>query len=68
MINSLGRIRRELVQNLGREPTPRELANELDITPQKVLETQQYAREPISLDQTIGEEGDCPLGDLIEDS
>jgi RNA polymerase primary sigma factor len=66
--NKLGRIRRELVQDLGREPTPRELAKELGITPEKVRELQQYAQEPISLDQTIGEEGDCPLGDLIEDS
>jgi RNA polymerase primary sigma factor len=68
VINKLGRIRRELLQDLGREPTPEELAKEMDITPEKVLEIQQYAREPISLDQTIGEEGDSPLGDFIEDS
>jgi RNA polymerase primary sigma factor len=68
VINKLGRIRRELLQDLGREPRPEELAREMDITPEKVLEIQQYAREPISLDQTIGEEGDSPLGDFIEDS
>jgi RNA polymerase primary sigma factor len=68
VINKLGRIRRELLQNLGREPTPEELAKEMDITPEKVLDLQQCAREPISLDQTIGEEGDSPLGDFIEDS
>ena len=58
VINKLGRIQRELLQDLGREPTPEELAKEMDITPEKVLEIQQYAREPISLDQTIGDEGD----------
>jgi len=68
VINKLGRIQRELLQDLGREPTPEELAKEMDITPDKVLEIQQYAREPISLDQTIGEEGDSQLGDFIEDS
>ncbi|HEY2272537.1 MAG TPA: RNA polymerase sigma factor, partial [Jatrophihabitantaceae bacterium] len=55
VINKLGRIQRELLQDLGREPTPEELAKEMDITPDKVLEIQQYAREPISLDQTIGD-------------
>ncbi|WP_082992999.1 RNA polymerase sigma factor [Mycobacterium sp. 1245111.1] len=68
VINKLGRIQRELLQDLGREPTPEELAKEMDITPEKVLEIQQYAREPISLDQTIGDEGDSQLGDFIEDS
>jgi RNA polymerase primary sigma factor len=68
VINKLGRIQRELLQDLGREPTPEELAKEIDITPEKVLEIQQYAREPISLDQTIGDEGDSQLGDFIEDS
>jgi RNA polymerase primary sigma factor len=68
VINKLGRIRRELLQDLGREPTPEELAKRMDITPEKVLEIQQYAREPISLDQTIDDEGDSPLGDFIEDS
>ena len=68
VINKLGRIQRELLQDRGREPTPEELAKEMDITPEKVLEIQQYAREPISLDQTIGDEGDSQLGDFIEDS
>ncbi|GHE07551.1 RNA polymerase sigma factor [Klenkia taihuensis] len=68
VINKLGRIQRELLQELGREATPEELAKEMDITPDKVLEIQQYAREPISLDQTIGDEGDSQLGDFIEDS
>ena len=68
VINKLVRIKRELLQDLGREPTPEELAREMDITEDKVLEIQQYAREPISLDQTIGDEGDSQLGDFIEDS
>jgi RNA polymerase primary sigma factor len=68
VINKLGRIQRDLLQGLGREPTPEELAREMDITPEKVLEIQYYAREPISLNQTIGEEGDSQLGDFIEDS
>ena len=68
VINKLGRIQRQLLQELGREPTAEELAKEMDITPEKVLEIQQYAREPISLDQTIGDEGDSQLGDFIEDS
>jgi len=68
VINKLGRIQRELLQDLGREPTPEELAKEMDISAEKVLEIQQYAREPISLDQTIGDEGDSQLGDFIEDS
>jgi RNA polymerase primary sigma factor len=68
IINKLTRIRRELLQDLGREPTPAELATAMDTTPAKVLEIQQYAREPISLDQTIGQEGDAQFGDLIEDS
>jgi RNA polymerase primary sigma factor len=67
-ITQLHRIRCELLQDWGREPTPEELAKQMDITPQKVLAIQQHAREPISLDQTIGEEGDPPLGDFIEDS
>jgi RNA polymerase primary sigma factor len=67
-INALGRIQRKLILDLGREPTPEELAKEMNITPEKVLEIQHYAREPISLDQTIGEEGDSQLGDFIEDS
>src|SRR5687767_11711206 len=67
-INKVIRTQRQMHQSLGREPTPEELAKEMDITPDKVLEIQQYAREPISLDQTIGDEGDSQLGDFIEDS
>jgi RNA polymerase primary sigma factor len=68
LINTLGCMKRELLHDLGREPTPWELAKEMDITPEKVVELQQYAREPISLDQTIGDEGNSQLGDFIEDS
>ncbi len=68
VINKLGRVARDLFQQLGREPSPDELATELDISPEKVLEIQQYARVPISLDQSIGEDGDSLLGDFIEDS
>jgi RNA polymerase primary sigma factor len=68
MINKLARVKHELLQDLGREPTIGELAREMDIPPQMVLEIQYYGREPISLDQTIGEEGDSQLGDFIEDS
>ncbi len=68
VINKLARVQRQMLQDLGREPTPEELAKELDITPEKVLEIKQYAREPLSLDQTIGNEGESQLGDFIEDS
>jgi RNA polymerase primary sigma factor len=68
MINKLARMKRELLQDRGREPTPEELARQMDITPQTVLEIQRYAQEPLSLDQTIGEEGESQLGDFIEDS
>jgi RNA polymerase primary sigma factor len=68
IINRLGRLQRDLLQDLGREATPAELATELDMTPEKVIEVQLYARAPISLDQTIGDEGDSQLGDFIEDS
>jgi RNA polymerase primary sigma factor len=68
VINKLGRIQRELLRELGREPTSAELAQQMDLTPERVLEIQHYAREPISLDQTIGDEGDSQLGDFIEDS
>jgi RNA polymerase primary sigma factor len=67
VINTLGRIQRELLQDLGRQPTTDEVAKEMNITAGKVLELQQYAREPLSLDQTIGDEGDSQLGDFIED-
>jgi RNA polymerase primary sigma factor len=68
VINTLGRVKRELLVDLGRDPTPEELAKEMNTTPEKVLELQSYAREPLSLDQTIGDEGDSQLGDFIEDS
>ncbi|HEX6404695.1 MAG TPA: RNA polymerase sigma factor [Pseudonocardiaceae bacterium] len=67
VINALGHLKRELLQDFGREPTTEELAREMDITPKKVLEIQHYAREPLSLDQTIGEEGNSQLGDFIHD-
>ena len=68
VINKLRSIRGELIGALGREPTPEELAHTMMVTPEKVLEIQHYTREPISLDQTIGDEGDSRLGDFIEDS
>jgi RNA polymerase primary sigma factor len=67
-INKLARVRRQLLQHLGREPTPEELAAELDMTPEKVIEVQKYGREPVSLHTPLGEDGDSELGDLIEDS
>jgi RNA polymerase primary sigma factor len=67
VINKLARVRRELLQDLGREPTCEEIAKKMEITPDKVRELQHYAREPISLDQTVGDQDDLPLGDLIED-
>jgi RNA polymerase primary sigma factor len=67
-INKLARVQRQMLQDLGREPTPEELAAELDMTPEKVIEVQKYGREPISLHTPLGEEGDSELGDLIEDS
>jgi RNA polymerase primary sigma factor len=68
MINRLGHLTYELLHDLGREPTTEELARGMDITPTKVLEIQRYARQPLSLDQTIGEESDTQLGDFIQDS
>jgi RNA polymerase primary sigma factor len=68
VINSLARTQRELLRDLGRDPTPVELARQMDMTPEKVIEVQQYARAPISLDQTIGDNGDTQFGDFIEDS
>jgi RNA polymerase primary sigma factor len=68
VINKLRSIRGELIAALGREPTPQELAHTMMVTPQKVLEIQHFTREPISLDQTIGDESDSRLGDFIEDS
>jgi len=57
-----------MLQDLGREPTPEELAKQLDMTPEKVIEVQKYGREPISLHTPLGEDGDSEFGDLIEDS
>ncbi|MGI5486674.1 RNA polymerase sigma factor [Microtetraspora malaysiensis] len=68
VINKLARVQRQMLQDLGREPTPEELARELDMTPEKVIEVQKYGREPISLHTPLGEEGDSEFGDLIEDS
>ena len=67
-VSTLARSRRQMLQHLGREPTPDELAVELDITPEKVIEVQKYGREPISLHTPLGEDGHSELGDLIEDS
>jgi RNA polymerase primary sigma factor len=68
VINKLARVQRQMLQDLGREPTPEELAIELDMTPEKVVEVQKYGREPISLHTPLGEDGDSEFGDLIEDS
>ncbi|AOY56719.1 RNA polymerase sigma factor [Candidatus Rhodoluna planktonica] len=68
VINKLARVQRQLLQDLGREPTPEELARELDMTPEKVVEVQKYGREPISLSTRLGEDGDSEFGDLIEDT
>jgi RNA polymerase primary sigma factor len=68
VINKLARVQRQMLQDLGREPTPDELAVELDMTPEKVVEVQKYGREPISLHTPLGEDGDSEFGDLIEDS
>jgi RNA polymerase primary sigma factor len=68
VINKLARVQRQMLQDLGREPTPDELAKELDMSPEKVIEVQKYGREPISLHTPLGEDGDSEFGDLIEDS
>ena len=68
VINKLARVQRQMLQDLGREPTPDELAKELDMTAEKVIEVQKYGREPISLHTPLGEDGDSEFGDLIEDS
>lgn len=68
VINKLARVQRQMMQDLGREPLPEELAEELDMTPEKVVEVQKYGREPISLHTPLGEDGDSEFGDLIEDS
>ena len=68
VINKLARVQRQMLQDLGREPTPEELSHELDMTPEKVIEVQKYGREPISLHTPLGEDGDSEFGDLIEDT
>ena len=68
IIGRLARVQRQLLQDLGREPTPGELAAGLDMTPERLTEVQKYAREPISLHIPLGEDGDSEFGDLIEDS
>ena len=68
VINKLARVQRQMLQDLGREPTPEELSQELDMTPEKVIEVQKYGREPISLHTPLGEDGDSEFGDLIEDT
>ena len=68
VINKLARVQRQMLQDLGREPTPEELAKELDMTAEKVVEVQKYGCEPISLHTPLGEDGDSEFGDLIEDS
>jgi RNA polymerase primary sigma factor len=67
-ISTLARMQRQMLQDLGREPTPDELAAELDLTPEKLAEVRKYGREPISLHTPLGDDGDSELGDLIEDS
>jgi RNA polymerase primary sigma factor len=68
LLSKLSRVERDMHQRLGREPTPDELAVELDKSPEQVLELLRTSRQPISLDSTIGEDGDTRIGDLIEDT
>ena len=68
VINKLSRVQRQMLQDLRREPTPDELARELDMPVEKVQEVQKYGREPISLHTPLGEDGDSEFGDLIEDT
>jgi RNA polymerase primary sigma factor len=67
MLSKLSRVERDMHQRLGREPTPEELAVELDRTPDQIEELLRTSRQPISLDSTIGEDGETSIGDLIED-
>jgi RNA polymerase primary sigma factor len=67
MLSKLSRVERDMHQRLGREPTPEELAIELDRTPDQIEELLRTSRQPISLDSTIGEDGETSIGDLIED-
>jgi RNA polymerase primary sigma factor len=68
LITRLARTRRALLQELGRDATQAELAVAMDVTPERVTELQRYGREPVSLDEPLGEEGDTRLGDLVEDA
>ena len=68
IIGRLARVQRQMLQDLGRDPTPEELAAELEMTPERLIEVQKYGREPISLHIPLGEDGDSEFGDLIEDS
>jgi RNA polymerase primary sigma factor len=67
-INKLARVRRDLLQDLGREPTPEELAHDLDLSPDRVLQLQKYGRAPISLHTPLGDDAGSEFGDLIEDA
>jgi RNA polymerase primary sigma factor len=67
-INRLSRVQRQLLQDLGREPTIAEIAHELEVTPERVREIQKVAQEPVSLETPVGEDEDSELGDLIEDA
>ncbi|NLE85471.1 MAG: sigma-70 family RNA polymerase sigma factor, partial [Myxococcales bacterium] len=66
-INKLIRVQRQLLQDLGREPTPEEIASDMGLTPDKVREIQKISQEPVSLENPVGDEGDSQLGDFIED-
>ena len=66
-INKLIRVQRQLLQDLGREPTPEEIATDMGLTPDKVREIQKISQEPVSLENPVGDEGDSQLGDFIED-
>jgi RNA polymerase primary sigma factor len=66
-INKLVRVQRQLLQDLGREPTPEEIGEDMDLSPEKVREILKIAQEPVSLETPIGEEDDSHLGDFIED-
>jgi RNA polymerase primary sigma factor len=68
IINRVTRAQRQMLADLGREPTPVELAAQVEMTPDKVVEILRYSRDPVSLDQTVGDDGDSLLGDFIEDA
>jgi RNA polymerase primary sigma factor len=68
VVNRAVGVRRELLRSLAREPTLEEIAAAMDLTPERLAEIRRYAREPVSLDQTLGEDGDSHLGDLVQDT